>query len=91
MFTHINFEKKIRIQLSLRTSILRKPNIQLSLRTLILRKPNIQLRLRTSFLKKIRFTSCLRFRTLVRKRKVYGFRIRIPEYGTHPYFFVQMK
>ena len=34
------------------------------------------------FLKKNPFTLRLRTRTSVRKRKVYGTRIRIPEYGS---------
>ena len=66
-FTHINFEKK--------PYTIKFTHINFE------KKNPYTLRLSTSLLKKIRITSCFRFCTLVRKRSVYGLRIRIPVYG----------
>ena len=67
-FTHINFEKK---------SVNNYVYAEQLWKTIRIHYVYAHL-----FSKKIRITSCFRFRTLVRKRSVYGLRIRIPVYGS---------
>ena len=89
-----NHTQTLRRRIRTRTPILKKLPYQLRLRKSFLKIIPFTLRLRKCFSKKNRlryvhanfsqkkpFTLLLRFRTSVRKRNVYGIRLRIPEYA----------